>query len=403
TATTRFLIMATGALSAPRVPDFPGLDGFGGRWHHTANWPAEPIDFTGRRVAVIGTGSSGVQVIPQIAARAERLYVMQRTAGFVVPAYNRDLTADEVRAVKDDYPAYRDRARNTFLGVHGLPAGPSALAVPPEERTAVYEKAWRAGGPILGTYGDLLVDQAANDTLADFLRSKIAELVKDEETARLLIPRGFPVGAKRLVIGTEYYPTFNLGTVELVDVRSAPIEEVTATGLRTAAAEYEVDDIVFATGFDALTGPLLAIDIRGTGGRALADAWAAGPATYLGLAVSGFPNLFPIAGPGTTAALSNVPRTTELNVEWVTELIRHMREHGHTTAEADPGEQRTWTAHVNEVADRTLFPRADSWYVGANVPGKPRVFMPYAGGLPEYRRICGEVAADGYRGFRFTP
>jgi len=366
-ASARFLIMATGALSAPRVPDFPGLDSFRGRRFHTAAWPGEAVDFTGRRVAVIGTGSSGVQVITEIAPRAAHLYVMQRTAGFVIPSWNRPLTDTEVRAVKDDYPAFRDRARETFLGVYSrASAGPSALAVPEAERTAEYEKAWSAGLGLLGIYGDLIIDQAANDTLADFIRAKIAEIVTDPRTARLLSPRGYPVGP------------------------------------RTETAAYDVDDIVFATGFDALTGPLLAIDIRGAGGRVLADEWSAGPATYLGLAVSGFPNLFPIAGPGGPGVLTNVVRTIEHDVDWITGLLGYMGDHGYATAEAGPGEQRAWGERVAAVAGATLFPRANSWYLGANIPGKPRVFMPYAGGLPGYRQICQDIADHGYRGFAFA-
>jgi cyclohexanone monooxygenase len=344
-----------------------------------------------------------VQVITEIAPRAAHLYVMQRTAGFVIPSWNRPLTDTEVRAVKDDYPAFRDRARETFLGVYSrASAGPSALAVPEAERTAEYEKAWSAGLGLLGIYGDLIIDQAANDTLADFIRAKIAEIVTDPRTARLLSPRGYPVGAKRIVLGPGYYDLFNAGHVELVDVRTAPITGITPSGPRTETAAYDVDDIVFATGFDALTGPLLAIDIRGAGGRVLADEWSAGPATYLGLAVSGFPNLFPIAGPGGPGVLANVVRTIEHDVDWITGLLGYMGDHGYATAEAGPGEQRAWGERVAAVAGATLFPRANSWYLGANIPGKPRVFMPYAGGLPGYRQICQDIADHGYRGFAFA-
>jgi cation diffusion facilitator CzcD-associated flavoprotein CzcO len=408
-ARARFVIMATGALSAPRVPDFPGLDSFAGRWFHTAAWPAEPVDFAGRRVAVIGTGSSGVQAVTAIADSAARLTVLQRTAGFVVPARNGPLSAAEDRAVKAEYPAFRERARQTFLGVApSVVGGPSALAVSAAEREAVYEKAWAEASGLLGAYHDLLFDQAANDTLADFIRAKIAAIVDDPETARRLSPHGYPVGAKRIVYGPGYYDLFNRPSVDLVDLRATPLVAITPAGLRTQgpdgeAREHLIDDIVFATGFDALTGPLLAIDIRGAGGQSLRDAWAAGPATYLGLGVAGFPNLLSIAGPGGPGVLTNVVRTIEHDVEWITGLLGYLAGHGYATVEADPEQQRAWGAKVVEVADRTLFPKANSWYLGANIPGKPRVFMPYAGGLPDYREICQRVADDGYRGFVLTP
>jgi cation diffusion facilitator CzcD-associated flavoprotein CzcO len=407
-ARARFVIMATGALSAPRVPDLPGLDSFGGRWFHTAAWPAEPVDFAGRRVAVIGTGSSGVQAVTAIADSAAHLTVLQRTAGFVVPSRNAPLTAAEDRAVKADYLAFRERARQTFLGVApSVVGGPSALAVSAAERDAVYEKAWNEASGLLGAYQDLLFDQAANDTLADFIRAKIAGIVDDQETAARLSPHGYPVGAKRIVYGPGYYDLFNRPSVDLVDLRATPLVAVSPAGLRTQgpegqAREHQVDDIVFATGFDALTGPLLAIDIRGAGGQSLRDAWAAGPATYLGLGVAGFPNLLSIAGPGGPGVLTNVVRTIEHDVEWITALLGYLERQGYATVEADPEQQRAWGAKVVEVADRTLFPKANSWYLGANIPGKPRVFMPYAGGLPDYREICQRVADDGYRGFVLT-
>jgi cyclohexanone monooxygenase len=404
-ATARFVMMATGALSAPRVPDLPGLDSFGGRWFHTAAWPEQPVDFTGRRVAVIGTGSSGVQAITAIAGSAAHLTVVQRTAGFVVPSINGPLTAAEDRAVKADYPAFREKARQTFLGVFpGEAGGPSALAVSEAERTAVYEKAWQSGGRVLASYQDLLVNQESNDTAADFIRGKIAEIVDDKDTARRLTPRGYPVGAKRIVIGPGYYDLFNRENVDLIDLRETPVTSVTPAGFRTQGPDgqvtgHAVDDIVFATGFDALTGPLMAIDIRGAGGQSLRDTWAAGPLTYLGLGIAGFPNLFSIAGPGGPGVLTNVVRTIEHDVEWITALLGYLAEHGCATVEADPRHQQAWGVKVVEVANRTLFPKANSWYLGANIPGKPRVFMPYAGGLPDYRQICQSVADDGYRGF----
>ncbi|GAA1105367.1 flavin-containing monooxygenase [Pseudonocardia alni] len=400
--TTRLLIMATGALSAPRLPDVPGIDTFAGRTLQTSLWPREGVDLRGERVAVVGTGSSGAQVVPRIAEQAERLHVLQRTPVYVVPAHNRPLTPAEQSAVKEDYPAYRDRSREAFLGVHFDPAGESAAAADPDERRAAYEERWRAGGAsILACYPDLLVDAAANETLADFLRGKIAELVVDPETARRLTPRDLAVGSKRLVVETDYYPTFNRPSVELVDLREEPLAEVTPRGVRVGDREIELDVLVFATGFDALTGPLLAVDVSGVDGVSLADAWADGPSTYLGLAVAGFPNLFTVAGPGSPSVLSNVVRCTEENVEWIGDLAEHMRAHGATEVHASAEAAKDWTAHVGEVAETTLLTSANSWYVGANVPGKPRVFMPYAGGLPEYHRRCAEVAERGYEGFSF--
>ena len=402
TTSARWLILATGALSVPRLPDLPGLPSFGGRVLHTADWPHEPVDLRGKRAAVVGTGSSGVQVLPEIAEQADHVTVLQRTAGWVVPARNRPLSAAERQAVQSDYPAYRSRADEAFLGVHFEPAGPSALEATPAERTAAYESRWLDGGSqILTTYPDLLVNTDANATLADFLRGKIAEAVSDDATVRALTP-SFPVGAKRIVVGTEYYELFERGDVELVDLRSTPLLGVTPTGLRFADGEVPVDVLVCATGFDALTGPLFAIDVQGRGGRALRDAWAGGPLTQLGLGTAGFPNLFPIAGPGSPSVMSNVPRCTELQVDWIADLIDHLRTHGLTSVEATPQAQQDWTAHVSEIAEATVLTATDSWYLGANVPGKPRVFMPYAGGMPEYRRRCADSAAAGYSGFTLT-
>jgi cyclohexanone monooxygenase len=398
---TRLLILATGALSTPQIPDIPGAGSFRGRILHTAAWPAEAVEFAGERVAVVGTGSSGAQVIPRIARQARQLHVLQRTPSFVVPARNRRLTEDDHGAIKANYPAYRERARTTALGVYFQGIAKSALEATPEERAAAYESRWQAGGGLLGTFSDLLTDPAANETLADFLRAKIAELVHDDDTAKQLTPYGFPVGAKRLVVEDDYYATFNRDNVELVDLRTEPLEEITSTGVRIGARQLELDTIVFATGFDALTGPLRAIDLHGTGGT-LADAWSAGPVTYLGLASAGFPNLLVVGGPDSPAVLTNVVRTTEQQVEWITALVRHLRDHGLERVEARPEAQRDWGAHVQEVAAATLFTKADSWYLGANISGKPRVFMPYAGGLPQYTRICAEVAASGYEGFRLT-
>ncbi|MER7606178.1 NAD(P)/FAD-dependent oxidoreductase [Nocardioides sp. NPDC127503] len=401
--TARLVVMATGALSAPRLPDVPGIDTFAGLRLQTATWPADGVDLSGKRVAVVGTGSSGAQVIPKIAAQAQQLHVLQRTAGFVVPAHNRPLTAGEQDAVKSTYRDYRDRALDAFLGVHFPLAGESAATADPAERTAAYEACWQKGGAsILASYPDLLADPAANETLAEFLRGKIAETVHDPATAKRLTPQGFPVGAKRLVVETDYYPTFNRPNVELVDLGEEPLTEVTPSGVRVGDREIELDALIFATGFDALTGPLLSIDLRGSGDQRLAEAWSVGPTTYLGLAVPGFPNLLTVAGPGSPSVLSNVVRCTEENVEWIGALAEHLRAHDLTEVQATAEAARAWTEHVTEIAGMTVLTSADSWYLGANVPGKPRVFMPYAGGFPEYRRRCAEVADADYAGFALS-
>jgi cyclohexanone monooxygenase len=399
----RFLVMATGCLSVPRVPDFPGLGDFRGRWFHTGNWPRDGVDFAGERVAVIGTGSSGIQVVPEIARQAEHLYVLQRTPSYVVPAQNGPLDPAVAAAIKADYAEHRRRARESFLGVDLDPLDQPALSVDPEARQREYEERWRRGGSfLLGAYPDLLVDTEANDTLAQFIHGKIRETVRDPEIAELLTPRTYPVGARRLVVDTDYYATFNRDTVSLVDLRGTPLETITPTGFRTTAADYTVDSLVFATGFDAITGPLLAIDIRGCGGRPLADKWSAGPRAYLGVATAGFPNLFLVTGPGSPSVLSNMVLSAEQHVDWIAGCVAYLAEHGLARIEPTVAAEDAWAEHVGDLAGATVFPRAESWYVGANVPGKPRVFMPYVGGVPAYRQVCEDVAARDYDGFTLS-
>jgi cation diffusion facilitator CzcD-associated flavoprotein CzcO len=400
TVTTRLLVLATGALSAARVPEVPGLEVFAGQIIHTADWPQAGVDLRGKRVAVVGTGSSGAQVIPRIAEQADHLVVLQRTAGFVVPAHNRDLDADEQRSAKAGYREYQTRAEAGFLGVHFDIAGDSAMAATPDERSAAYEDRWKAGGPaILAAYPDILNDHAANDTLADFIRGKIREEVDDPSTAEKLLPSGFPVGSKRLVIETDYYRTFNRDDVELVDLRAEPLAGFDAGSVRVGERDIDIDIVVFATGFDAVTGSILAIDIRGADGATLREAWAAGPTTYLGLASAGFPNLLIAAGPQSPGALSNVVRIAEFHADWIAAAASHLHETGRTRIEAAPEAQKEWGEHVQEVASATLLTSADSWFVGANVPGKPRVFMLYAGGFPGYCDAAAQAAENGYRGF----
>jgi cyclohexanone monooxygenase len=401
----RYCIMATGCLSIPQAPKFPGLERFEGSWHHSSDWPRQGVDFSGKRVGVIGTGSSGVQMIPVIAESAAQLTVFQRTANFSVPAQNEPLTPEVLAEVKQNYDARRARAREAVTGHYLISNDKSALEVDDAERREQFEWRWRGAGGgfrMLRAFNDLLVNKQSNELAAQYVRGKIRDIVRDPATAELLCPRDdLPFGTKRLCVDTNYYDTFNRPNVSLVDVRSDPIVEVTPAGLRTGTREFPLDVIVFATGFDAMTGALKSIDIVGRGGRSLRDKWADGPLTYLGLAVSGFPNLFVLAGPGSPSVLSNMVLSIELHVDWVTRCIDEMRSKGLTRVEAEQASEDQWVAHVNEVAARTLYPTANSWYMGANIPGKPRVFMPYVAGVPAYRKIVEAVAAKGYEGFVF--
>ena len=400
----RYCVMATGCLSAAKDPDFPGVGSFQGRTFRTSHWPHEGVDFTGRKVGIIGTGSSAIQSIPVIAAQAEQLTVFQRTPNFSVPAHNGPVDPAVLADWHANRARYRAEARETGFGIRGVDAT-EALAVetPPEERQRAYEDRWRRGGfALIGAYADLVADADANATAAGFVHGKIREIVKDPKVADLLSPKSFPLGTKRLCVDTDYYATFNRSNVTLVDVSAASIEAITPTGLRTKDAAYEFDDLIFAIGFDAMTGALAAIDIRGRGGASLKDEWAAGPRTYLGLMVAGFPNMFIVTGPGSPSVLCNMAVAIEQHVDWIARCIADMGARQQAVIEASPAAQDEWVAHVNEVAETTLFPRANSWYLGANVPGKPRVFMPYIGGFPTYRDKCNEVAAAGYEGFALT-
>ena len=403
--TARYLISAVGCLSAANVPPIPGLERFEGSWYHTGAWPHEGVDFSGRRVALIGTGSTGIQATPVIAAEADHLTVFQRTPNYSVPARNFLMSDEATREIKASYPEIRRKARESFGGFPYDRSERSALADSPEEREALYERLWAEEGGfkfIYGSYNDLLINQAANDTAAEFIRGKIREIVKDPEVAETLAPKDYPYGTKRPPIDTHYFETFNRDNVTLVDLRRTPITEITATGVRTTDGDYEVDIIVFVTGFDAMTGSLLRIDPEGRAGTPLATAWEGGPVTYLGLQVAGYPNLFLITGPGSPSVLTNMPLAIEQHVEWIADCIAFMREHGWTTVEATEDAQGAWVDIVRDVAEVTLFHKANSWYLGANIPGKKRVFMPYVGGFAPYREHCEEVAAEGYRGFAFS-
>ena len=400
----RFCIMATGCLSVTNDPKFPGMETFKGKSYHTGRWPHGGVDFTGQRVAVIGTGSSAIQSIPQIAAQADHLYVFQRTPNYSVPAHNGPIDQAKVEEWKANRAELRQKARESGAGIVAVePTEQSALAVSDEERRQVFESRWKRGGfAIGGAFIDTAIDMAANATAAEFVAGKIRDIVKDPKTADILTPKSYPFGTKRLCVDTGYYETFNRDNVTLVDVSKAAIETITPTGLRTADATFEVDSIVYAIGFDAMTGALNAIDIRGRGGKPLREKWADGPLTYLGLMVAGFPNLFTVTGPGSPSVLSNMVVSIEQHVEWISNLLAYMGDRQLGVIEASPEAEAGWVAHVNEVADMTLYPKANSWYLGANIPGKPRVFMPYVGGVGVYRQLCDDVAAKGYEGFALT-
>ncbi len=397
----RFFISAVGCLSAAQVPDIKGLESFQGTWYHTGKWPHEGVDFTGKRVGIIGTGSTGIQAIPVIASQAAHLTVFQRTPNFSVPARNGPMAEEFQRQVKANYAEIRRKVRELAFGMPFDFPDKSALEATPEERQRVYDALWDVGGFgfLFRSYNDLIFNKQANDTAADYVRAKIREIVKDPATAEKLLPWNHPIGTKRPPIDTAYYETFNRGNVTLVDIRTSPIEAITEHGIRTSDADYELDSIVFATGFDAMTGALFNLNISGRSGVALEKQWADGPHTYLGIATAGFPNLFIITGPGSPSVLSNMPVSIEQHVEWIADCIQYLRSHDLDTIEATEEAQRSWVAKVNEIADATLFPQADSWYMGANVPGKPRVFMPYSGGVGVYRELCAEIAKKGYEGF----
>ena len=396
----RFYVMATGCLSMPKTLDIDGAERFGGEVYFTSRWPHEGVDFTGKRVAVIGTGSSAIQSIPIIAAQAASLTVFQRTPNFSIPAHNGPVPADKLATIEGHRDQYREDARWSSSGVPVAISEQSALQVSAQERTARYQVAWEEGGIIefLGRFNDILLNPEANETLAEFVRGQIRSIVKDPATAAVLGPTTYPIGTKRLCVDTNYYETYNLPHVRLVDLHEHPIATITETGVDIGES-LEFDAIVFATGFDAMTGAAVAVDIKGRNGRELRDKWSHGPQTYLGLTVAGFPNLFMITGPGSPSVLSNMVVSIEQHVDWIMDCLEHMLGEGLAVIEATEAAEAGWVQHVNDFADITLFPLANSWYMGANVPGKPRVFLPYVGGVDRYRTICNEVAAGDYIGF----
>jgi cyclohexanone monooxygenase len=404
TVRARFVVLATGCLSNARKPDIKGIDGFKGAVYHTGNWPHEKIDFTGLRVGIIGTGSSGIQSVPVIAGEAKHLTVFQRTPNYSIPARNAPLSEKDRATVRKIYPELRRFAREEAKnGIYTEMPDRGALDDGDNARRARYEARWQYGGlTFMSVYNNLALDKAANDTAADFVREKIAETVKDPATAQLLQPTTYPIGTKRICIDTDYFETFNRANVTLVDIKADPIQEILPQAVRAGGKDYEIDALVLATGFDAMTGSVAKIDIRRRDGRTLNRKWAEGPKTYLGLMSVGFPNLFIITGPGSPSVLSNMIVSIEQHVDWIADCLGFMRDRSLQTIEPEPHAEEKWVAHVNEVANATLYPQANSWYMGANIPGKPRIFMPYIGGVGNYRQICNEVAAKGYEGFAMT-
>lgn len=399
--TCRHYVMASGCLSVPKGPEIEGADRFGGAVYFTSRWPHEGVDFTGMRVAVIGTGSSGIQSIPIIASQASQLTVFQRTPNFSMPADNGPAPADKLAQLEADPAAYRAAARMSMAGVPLEPATESALAVSADERQARFERAWQAGELFAPSreFNDLGINRAANETFCEFVRGKIRSIVTDPQTAETLCPTDHPFGTKRPCLDSGYYQTFNLPHVRLIDLRKQPITTITETGIDIPGESFEFDAIVYATGFDAMTGALVAVDIEGRDGVTLKDKWAGGPQTYLGLTTVGFPNFFMVTGPGSPSVLSNMVVSIEQHVDWIADRVDDLRRKGYTRIEPTETAEAGWAQHVNDCADITLFQSANSWYMGANVPGKPRVFLPYVGGVGPYRATCDRVVAEDYLGF----
>ena len=395
------VVMATGTLSAAKQPDLPGHETFAGETYMTSKWPHEGVDFTGKKVGVIGTGSSAIQSIPIIAEQADHLTVFQRTPNFSLPAGNSPTEKKFITDLKSDYPTYRQAAKESFFGVPVEVTDDLALDAHKTERDAKYQEGWDSGSlvGVLGAYADLLFDKEANDTAAEFVREKIRATVDAPELAELLCPDDYPFGTKRPCLDTGYYEAFNREDVRLVDLRKTPLDSMDTNGVNTTDEHFDFDVVVYATGFDAMTGAVTRVDIRGLDGKKLADEWEGGPQNYLGLCVSGFPNFYVVTGPGSPSVLSNMMVSIEQHIEWIADLMQYMRDNDKSTVDPSIEAQEEWVAHVAEAGDGTLYPLANSWYMGANVPGKPRVFLPYIGGCGPYRERCDEIAAEGYTGF----
>jgi len=398
----RFLVLATGALSSPKELDFPGLDRFKGEWYQTSKWPHHDVSFRGKNVGVIGTGSSGIQCIPVIAETAKSLKVFQRTPAFSMPARNVPLSDEELSEVRDRYMEYRHEMRTGPSGQSVPTAGPGKPYAEwdPKELVARQEANWQLGGLALGSaVTDGLVNQEANDATARFIHNKIRGIVKDPETAEALCPTDYPVSTRRPCLDTNYYETYNRDNVTLVNLRKDPMVGLTETGIRTESGDHPLDMVVFATGFDAFTGAIAHIDIRNAQGEHVMDKWKDGPRTYMGMTVSGFPNMFIVTGPGSPSVLANCIMTAEVDIDWIGDCIAWLDSKGYQTIEAEQEAQDKWVAHVSDLASHTLYPKANSWYMGDNIPGKPRVFLPYIGGLGNFVATTRAKAAADYEGF----
>ena len=398
----QYFIMATGCISTTQIPNIKGLSDYVGNTFHTGNWPHEEVDFSGQSIAVIGTGSSGIQSIPVLAKQAKKLTVFQRTPNYSIPSQNEPMTKKYERSWKDVYSERRKEMRYSAHGslkdLNDVPA----LSVDEDQRQELYTKRWAIGGTgFLGSFNDLLTNADANYTAAEYVRQQIKRVVKDKETAEILCPRSYPIGTKRIRIDTGYFETYNRENVKLVDISKKPIQRLVTDGIIVDDQLYPFDSIIFATGFDAMTGSIFNVDIKGRDGLALKEKWNAGPKTYLGLMSASFPNLFMITGPGSPSVKSNMIMSIEQHVDLVIETLLSMRRKGLSVVEPELEAENKWVDHVQEVANKTLFPQANSWYMGANIPGKPRLFMPYIGGVGAYREICEEIVANNYRGFKF--
>ena len=398
----QYFIMATGCISTTQIPNIKGLSDYVGNTFHTGDWPHEEVDFSGQSIAVIGTGSSGIQSIPVLAKQAKKLTVFQRTPNYSIPSQNEPMTKKYERSWKDVYSERRKEMRYSAHGslkdLNDVPA----LSVDEDQRQELYTKRWAIGGTgFLGSFNDLLTNADANYTAAEYVRQQIKRVVKDKETAEILCPRSYPIGTKRICIDTGYFETYNRENVKLVDISKKPIQRLVTDGIIVDDQLYPFDSIIFATGFDAMTGSIFNVDIKGRDGLALKEKWNAGPKTYLGLMSASFPNLFMITGPGSPSVKSNMIMSIEQHVDLVIEILLSMRRKGLSVVEPELEAENKWVDHVQEVANKTLFPQANSWYMGANIPGKPRLFMPYIGGVGAYREICEEIVANNYRGFKF--
>ncbi|WP_342544111.1 NAD(P)/FAD-dependent oxidoreductase [Lysinibacillus sp. FSL W7-1291] len=398
----KYFITGIGCLSAANVPNIHGLQQFSGNWYHTGHWPHEKVDFTGKRVGIIGTGSSGIQAIPVIAKEAEQLTVFQRTPQYTIPARNHPYDENFIKETKQNFEALKQSMRNSISGTPFAQNQQSAMEDSDDKRMAVFEKAWAQGGfAFAATYDDLLTNEQSNEKAAEFIRSKIRQIVKDPVVAEKLCPK-YMYGTKRQVLDSDYFEAYNRENVVLVDVKESPIKKITETGIQTTDEHYDLDRIIFATGYDGMTGPLFKIDIRGRNGETLKEKWEDGASvqTYLGLTTAGFPNLFMITGPESPSVLVNMPIAIEQHVEWIAQCIDYLREHDIDLVEPNKEAEEAWSKHCREIANTTLYVKGDSWYTGANIEGKPRSFLIYLGGFDYYTKHCHEVAQNNYEGFK---